>query len=217
MAIIALTTAAEFAGVHLYIGGISLQMLFNVICIIVSARFQILLQRQGQMPQGAENLSDDHQAPKNHKSAIWLLYSVYSALVLIIFRNIYRAIEYSNGLVSTPTTHEWYTYVFDGTPMLITLVLFNIFNPGRFMQGPRSDFSEENRERKALKQARKMQKRDRKVEMKRLKTERGEGNDTEHWVGDGEVQQARSAPTWRSLTDWRWYGGKLRLARARLH
>ena len=80
-------------------------------------------------------------------------------------------IEFSAGVHSSVTEHEWYTYVFDAAPMLTALVVFNVFHPGMTLRGSNSDFSEEN---KALKQAKKMvkaEKREQKIAKKAEKKE----------------------------------------------
>ena len=76
----------------------------------------------------------------NKQKPLLLLYIVYTALALITVRIIFRLIEYAEGFESSIPTQEAYQYVFDSTPMLIALVLFNVVHPGRVMPGKDSDF-----------------------------------------------------------------------------
>ncbi|KIW97800.1 uncharacterized protein Z519_01384 [Cladophialophora bantiana CBS 173.52] len=98
-----------------------------------------------------------------------LLRLLYITLALIIIRNIYRLVEFGTGANSPTVTHEWFAYVFDAVPMFFALLVLNIFYPGRFLQGERSDFSEEDKERKHEKKARKVQKKEDKREKKEMK------------------------------------------------
>ncbi|OAP59237.1 hypothetical protein AYL99_06535 [Fonsecaea erecta] len=98
-----------------------------------------------------------------------LLRLLYITLALIIVRNIYRLVEFGMGANSPTVTHEWFAYVFDGVPMFFALLWLNVFYPGRFLQGERSDFSQEDRERKLEKKSRKQQKKDDKRERKEMK------------------------------------------------
>ncbi|KIW84060.1 hypothetical protein Z517_03306 [Fonsecaea pedrosoi CBS 271.37] len=103
--------------------------------------------------------------------AMPLLRLLYITLALIILRNIYRLVEFGTGINSPTVTHEWFAYVFDGVPMFFALLVLNVFNPGKFLQGSRSDFSEEDKARKREKRAKKERKKDDKraeKEMKRM-------------------------------------------------
>lgn len=70
-------------------------------------------------------------------------------------------------------THEFYTYVLDGVPMLIAAILLNITHPGMVLQGPESEFPRLSRkEKKALKQEKKEAKQKRKEEKQLAKQQR---------------------------------------------
>jgi hypothetical protein len=100
-----------------------------------------------------------------------LLYLLYFALTLIVFRNIYRLIEFSSGVYSPITEHEWFAYVFDAVPMFFALVAFNVLHPGRILRGPNSDFSEDRKRAKAEKKEKKRVKREAKAQKKSAKLE----------------------------------------------
>jgi signal transduction histidine kinase len=184
-------------GLHIYMGGVGLQLLFICVFIALAVQFQrkmytVLNQKDISKPsllslfrkstnmqyniQGASEEASTNEVYKSPERAVRLLYVVYAVLGLIIFRNIYRLIEFSQGVLSNITTHEWYWYVFDAVPMLFALIISSCFHPGRVLRGPRCDFSEENREIKAAKKAKKMaerQERDEKArDKRRAKAER---------------------------------------------
>ena len=139
-------------GLHVYMAGVGAQLFFNCIFLALAIRFQQLVQ----------NL--DRRA-----TALKLLKVVYAGLGLIIVRNIYRLVEYSLGLTSTITTHEWFAYVFDALPMLAAILILSIWNPGRVLQGARSSFSEQTR---AIKQAKAEKKAEKKAAKRAAKEDR---------------------------------------------
>ena len=89
-----------------------------------------------------------------------LLITLYVVMTLVIIRNTYRLAEYATGQDSVTITHEWFAYVFDAVPMFAASVVLNVFNPGKVLQGPRSDFGEQDRERKQVKKDMKAAKKD---------------------------------------------------------
>ena len=67
-------------------------------------------------------------------SRILLVVTTLSAFCIIV-RNFYRAIELSQGWKGYLITHEVYFAVLDGALMTISVGLFNIFFPARYMTG----------------------------------------------------------------------------------
>lgn len=157
--------SAQKLGLHIYMGGVGLQLLFIAFFVSLCVRFQLKLRRQEEQ----SNIASDFPLPRSPLQARRLLYLLYLVLVLIIYRNIYRLIEFSSGVESSITQHEWFTYVFDSVPMFFALVAFNAYHPGRVLQGPNSDFSEDKKREKAEKKEKKQAKREEKDAMKRAK------------------------------------------------
>jgi len=174
-------------GLHIYMGGVGLQLLFICVFIALAIQFQkkiyaVLHQMGATRPtllstlrngssmknNAYEEMSTD-ESYKAPERALHLLYIIYTVLGLIIFRNVYRLIEFSQGVLSNITTHEWYAYVFDAVPMLFALIILAWFHPGKVLRGPRSDFSQENQEIKAAKKAKKMAKHQNRDQTKREK------------------------------------------------
>jgi hypothetical protein len=164
-------------GLHIYMGGVGLQLFFICVFIVLASQFQrklhAMMRRSGidrptllstfrRTPYMKYESTQEEAMEQSYKSperAVHILYVIYLVLLLIIFRNIYRLIEFSQGVLSNITTHEWYAYVFDAVPMLFALIILAGFHPGRVLKGPRCDFSEENRAMKEEKKAKKAAKR----------------------------------------------------------
>lgn len=122
------TGAQQMKGIHVYMGGIGIQQFFIVCFLVLMIQFHrqmIHLDRTGRL--FAEKLK-------------WrgLLYALYSSLLAISVRIIYRLVEFSAGYGdSNPIPyHEWYMYVFDGIPMALAIVVWNFAPPGAVLQGP---------------------------------------------------------------------------------
>jgi hypothetical protein len=111
----------------------------------------------------ADHEEAGHPYPYPHPDpeiAKGLLITLYVVMTLVIIRNTYRLAEYATGQDSVTITHEWFGYVFDAVPMVAASVVLNVFNPGKILQGPRSDFAEQDRARKQAKKERKVAKRE---------------------------------------------------------
>ena len=112
-------------GIHIYMGGIGFQQLCIFLFLALAVRLHLKLRMQLPSPDRSRGLL--------------LLYIEYIVVLLITVRIIFRLVEYSNGVKSTIPKHEVYQYILDSTLMLIALVLFNVFHPGRLMPGQESN------------------------------------------------------------------------------
>ncbi|KPI38704.1 Protoporphyrin uptake protein 1 [Cyphellophora attinorum] len=168
-------------GINIYMAGVGVQLCFIAAFMAIAVRFQLTIRQGGVYnsidhsdsssmveltgPHGSQHMTlpsvyqipptrrKNYSRPMSTRRVENLLYALYSVLLLIIFRNLYRLIEFSSGAESSITKREYYTFVFDSTPMLLALLVFNAFHPGRFLRGPRADFSAENKELKEQKRA----------------------------------------------------------------
>ncbi|KXL42809.1 hypothetical protein M433DRAFT_71194 [Acidomyces richmondensis BFW] len=131
-------TKLPMIGIHIYMGGIGFQQLCIFLFLALAARLHMRLRVQ---PPSCER----HTA----FTCLWVLYVV---VLLITIRIIFRLIEYSSGIQSSIPLHEEYQYIFDSTLMLLALVLFNVFHPGRMMPGKESKWPK-RKERKAMRKA----------------------------------------------------------------
>ncbi|KAL2820873.1 RTA1 like protein-domain-containing protein [Aspergillus cavernicola] len=57
------------------------------------------------------------------------LYSMYTISTMILFRSVFRVIEYGLGNDGYQLSNEWPTYVLDAVPMFIAMVLFAVWYP----------------------------------------------------------------------------------------
>jgi len=125
-------------------GGVAVQQFFILVFLLYAIKFHRLVLHRIQ--QGTEGVS----------SVLPLLYAIYAVLLLITVRRssvpqvqtlkscqiriVFRLVEYSHGFESHIPSHEAYQYALDSVPMLLALVVLNLFHPGRIMPGKDSDF-----------------------------------------------------------------------------
>lgn len=115
-------------GLNLYMGGIGVQEGFIVLFLCLVVRFHHTQLRASRMG----NLAAHQQA--GWRSMTWAL---YTSLLAITIRIVYRLIEFSAGLgESNPLPkNEPLLYVLEATPMFLAILVWNIFHPGRFIYG----------------------------------------------------------------------------------
>ncbi|KAK6373596.1 hypothetical protein LTS17_008088 [Exophiala oligosperma] len=146
-------------------------------------------------------LDDEPYAPYPSPTlAKRLLVALYAVMFLVIIRNAYRLAEFAQGENSPAVTHEWFGYVFDATPMFVATVVLNVWNPGKVLQGARSDFGRQDKARKRAKREKKVAKKEAKREAKQVRKdqnqEKKENNDPT-FVSSEEVNGAGYAPLQR--------------------
>lgn len=111
------------AGEKIVIAGIALQVATFVVFLIASIDFHIRMNRKARATPG-------EQTDGEWKKMLWILYSVSA---LILFRSIFRLIEYATGNASYLISHEWTLYVFDAVPMFLVLVLLLVLRPVKYV------------------------------------------------------------------------------------
>lgn len=111
------------AGEKIVIAGLALQVATFVVFLIASIDFHIRMNRKARSSSSEE------------RNGEWkkMLYILYSVSALILFRCIFRLIEYSMGNASYLIAHEWTLYVFDTVPMFLVLVLLLILRPVKYV------------------------------------------------------------------------------------
>jgi hypothetical protein len=122
---------ALMRGIHIYMGGIGLQEFFIVIFLGLAVTFHLemlKLERTGVL----------RGTPKAKWR--WMLYALYTSLVFITIRIIYRLAEFSAGdSMNNPLPyHEVYAYVLDALPIFFATLTWNVSHPGRIFKGPDS-------------------------------------------------------------------------------
>lgn len=115
-------------GLDLYMGGIGMQEGFIVLFLGLAVKFH----------------RDQLQAEKSGRLAFnkiagwrWMIWALYTCMLAITVRIIYRLIEFSAGLGnSNPLPkNEPLLYVLESAPMILAIIIWNIFHPGRYMYG----------------------------------------------------------------------------------
>ena len=99
------------------IAGLAIQIIAFSTFIVVTAMFH----KRASQDYGGHDPDD-----VSWKTCIYMLYAV-SALVL--FRSIFRVIEYIQGLEGYLLSNEWTLYVFDTIPMLLVVGIFYWWYP----------------------------------------------------------------------------------------
>ncbi|KAF8847501.1 hypothetical protein BDZ45DRAFT_709653 [Acephala macrosclerotiorum] len=128
--------SAATDALHIYLIGCGVQQIFILVFFALAFQFN-------------RELRTLYPSEKTAK-ATKMLYIMYTVILLITIRVIFRLIEYSNGFKSTISDTEAYMYSLDSVPMFVALVLLNIVHPGNIMPGKESDLPS-RKERKMAK------------------------------------------------------------------
>lgn len=109
-------------GKNIILLGIAIQMITFGFFVLASIRFSFFLRTTlREVPLPAE---------RN-----WRLFLrvINIASVIILFRTVARFAEFVIGVNSYLSSHEWYFYVFDATPMWLVAGAFVVCHPGYFL------------------------------------------------------------------------------------
>ena len=115
-------------GLNLYMGGIGMQEGFIILFLGLVFKFhrdQLQAERCGRL------------ALNKIAGWRWMIWALYTCMLAITIRIIYRLIEFSAGLGSSNPLpkNESLLYVLESAPMFLAIVIWNIFHPGRYMYG----------------------------------------------------------------------------------
>ncbi|KAH8730727.1 RTA1 like protein-domain-containing protein [Phaeosphaeriaceae sp. PMI808] len=143
-------------GKKLYMVGVGVQELFILLFTALIVKFHrdaLGFERQGLLHSG-----------KGSKLWKWLTYALYSALLLITMRIIFRLVEFSGGM--DPATNqipfkEGYALGLDAFPMVLAILVLAVLHPGLVLRGEESEFPS-RKVRKAEKKAKKLEKKEEK-------------------------------------------------------
>lgn len=127
--------ASQGAGSAMVIAALGMQLVVILVFILLAGTFHHRIAR----------------AKLETKSLRTMLITLYSSMVLILIRSIYRLVEHMGNTeidlddlealeALTPILrYEWYFYVFEATIMFLNSALWNVFHPGRFLpQNPQT-------------------------------------------------------------------------------
>lgn len=115
-------------GLNLYMGGIGMQEGFIVLFMGLVFKFhrdQLQAERCGRL------------ALNKIAGWRWMTWALYTCMLAITIRIIYRLVEFSAGLGSSNPLpkNEPLLYVLESAPMCLAIIVWNIFHPGRYMYG----------------------------------------------------------------------------------
>jgi hypothetical protein len=121
----------QHLGKYLIIAAISLQLIMIITFAILAGLFHRLCIQSNILPRAAATP----------------LYTLYASMALIFVRCLYRLVEHTGNTtvrlrdaealkaLSPLVRQEWYFYVFEATLMLVNSVIWNVWNPGRYLRG----------------------------------------------------------------------------------
>lgn len=138
--------------------GVAIQQAFITFFIVLATRFHYKLIIGTSHRHTVA--TDKHTAVRSVIYTVpWrrLLYALYITLILITIRNIFRLIEFSDGVHGYIAVHEAFFYSLDALPIFCGLVVLAVVHPSCVLQGPDSEFPP--REKKKDKKERKRRRR----------------------------------------------------------
>lgn len=110
-------------GANIIVGGLILQLIFFAIFIAIAVAFDYAMHTR---PIARSTGSEMVNWRKNLKV-------LYATSGLIMLRNTARVIEYAQGNHGYLLDHEFVLYVFDAVPMLVVMVVLNVWHPSDIM------------------------------------------------------------------------------------
>lgn len=141
-------------GRNVYMTGVGIQEFFIILFLVLIVLFHKAILR----------LEAEGSAPENRVWK-WLTMALYTTLILITIRIIFRLVEFSAGIDPDKNPlpfEENYALGLDAVPMFLACLLLAVCHPGLALKGPESVFPSrkerraERKERKAEKKALKL-------------------------------------------------------------
>jgi hypothetical protein len=134
-------------GEKIIIAGLFLQLLFFGFFIVVAGLFHFRLKRanvasfykERSSGHGHSRLRSAASTAPIHSPSLSIqqlpwerhMYTLYVASALIMFRSVFRVVEYLQGNNGYLLRHELFLYIFDALLMLAVMVLFNMNHPAQ--------------------------------------------------------------------------------------
>ncbi|QRV97758.1 RTA1-like protein [Ceratobasidium sp. AG-Ba] len=129
MASIADTHEAAERGGNIMLAGIIIQLVAVVLFTILGLEFVIRysLNRPARSTEVEQKYTGWTVVPRG---CVWMLVGLAIATLFIIIRSVYRTIELTDGWNGAIiSTEKWFNW-FDGMPIVVAMVTFNVFHPG---------------------------------------------------------------------------------------
>jgi hypothetical protein len=113
-------------GLHVVTGGLIFQQLLIALFMAMTISFTMKLKR-----------SNVEQSKTRHHGPRGMTYVLRASLCLITYRIIFRLVEFCSSQGGSVNSyiehHEFFVYTCDAGPMLVALVLMNIWHPGKVL------------------------------------------------------------------------------------
>ncbi|BCS23711.1 RTA1 domain-containing protein [Aspergillus puulaauensis] len=137
-------------GVYIMMAGVAIQQTFITSFIVLAIRFHYKL-IIGTGTRHTQAIDERTAVKPAIYTVPWrrLLYALYLTLILITIRNIFRLIEFSDGVEGYIAVHEAFFYSLDAMPIFCGLIVLAVVHPSCVLQGPDSEFPK--REKKGKK------------------------------------------------------------------
>jgi hypothetical protein len=116
------------------VAGLVLQVVLFVAFMICCVIFHLRFHAQG---RHANFDSSTHAALLPWRATLYMLYGTSLA---ILVRNLYRVVEFAAGQDGYLFKNEWPTYAFDGALMVLVMLGFVIWYPGKLVVATRESF-----------------------------------------------------------------------------
>lgn len=122
--------ALALAGEKIVIAGLALQVATFVVFLVAAVDFQFRMRRKEDAAALAGAWTPASLTPWRK-----MLNILYSVSALVLFRCVFRLIEYAMGNAAYLIAHEWTLYCFDAVPMFLVLVILLVFEPTKYAEG----------------------------------------------------------------------------------
>ena len=118
------------AGEKIVIAGVALQVATFIVFLIAAVDFHICMGRRSKLE---DSKAGSKSVVELHINSDWkkMLHVLYTLSALILFRCMFRLIEYAMGNAAYLIAHEWTLYIFDGVPMFSVVVLLFVFQSSK--------------------------------------------------------------------------------------
>jgi hypothetical protein len=133
-AIIGSDHANAQVGINIALGGVAFQL--AVMCIFMILFCYFLYRIHFLRDQSSLVFNEDTEELRSKKQVQYYPSVMLIVVTLIFIRSIYRLIEFKQGNDGPLVTHEVYFLVFDSLMISLSVLIFNVFHPGRIL-GPK--------------------------------------------------------------------------------
>ncbi|UZJ57103.1 hypothetical protein CBS101457_006423 [Exobasidium rhododendri] len=125
-------------GNHIFLAGTVLQAFSYIVFVTLTIVAHVRLYQEDRQHYGISNIYEN--------TALQLMCLLYISSIGILTRSGYRIAEFSQGYGGYLYSHEIFTFVLDGLPLVIAIGVWALFWPGLWMREIRNQASEHKAE-----------------------------------------------------------------------